>query len=47
MPDITICENKECPKRKSCYRFTAKPGLLQSYFIEKFKQPCEYYIKIK
>jgi hypothetical protein len=24
MPDITMCLNKECPLRGTCYRFNAK-----------------------
>jgi hypothetical protein len=24
--DISMCENKTCKKRESCYRFTAKPS---------------------
>jgi hypothetical protein len=25
MADITMCQNKTCPSRKLCYRFTCKP----------------------
>lgn len=32
MPDITMCANKACGKRKNCYRFTATPDAkYQSY----------------
>lgn len=32
MPDITMCANKECPLKDSCYRFTAIPNnYRQSY----------------
>lgn len=32
MADITMCQNKECPLSKNCYRFTAKPNdYSQSY----------------
>lgn len=24
MADITMCQNKQCPMRLNCYRFTAK-----------------------
>lgn len=26
MPDIAMCRNKQCKKRKKCYRFMAKPN---------------------
>jgi hypothetical protein len=29
--DITICSNVLCPKRMTCYRWVALPGLIQSY----------------
>jgi hypothetical protein len=46
MPDISMCANKNCPSRKTCYRYLAKPNeQRQSYAI--FKQDkdiaCEYY----
>lgn len=31
MPDITMCKRYDCPARKECYRFMAKPGPYQSY----------------
>ena len=32
MPDITMCDNTDCPLRESCYRHTAKPTpIWQSY----------------
>lgn len=34
MPDITMCEGKECPAKDQCYRYTAKPSLYQSYFAK-------------
>lgn len=34
MPDITMCKGTDCPFTESCYRFTAKPGEYQSYFVE-------------
>jgi hypothetical protein len=33
MADITMCNGKNCPLRKKCYRYTATPGNPQSYFI--------------
>jgi hypothetical protein len=26
MPDITMCDNLQCPLRASCYRYLAKPS---------------------
>ena len=34
MPDITMCKGESCPKRETCYRYTAKPSEYQSYFSE-------------
>jgi len=32
MPDISMCVNKDCPLKDSCYRFTAIPDeIMQSY----------------
>ena len=45
MPDITKCTGEGCTKKDTCYRFTSKPDIYQSYF----KDPpikdgeCEYY----
>jgi hypothetical protein len=46
MADITMCSGKKCPKKKSCYRFTApKNDLYQSYFVNPpiEKGSCEYF----
>jgi len=46
MTDITMCNNKECSKKETCYRFTAKPDKwLQSYFLEQKEEGCEYFLK--
>ena len=43
MPDIAMCENKKCPKKDKCYRFTAEPSERQSY--AKFEEKdCKYFI---
>jgi len=44
MPDITMCESKSCPKRKECYRATAKPSGRQSMadFYDP-KKNCGYF----
>lgn len=46
MPDITMCEGKDCPLKENCYRFKAEPSeYRQSYFVEipynKEKKDCE------
>ena len=51
MPDITMCEGKDCPLKETCYRYTAKPSeYLQSYFTEipynKEENKCDYHMKI-
>lgn len=33
MPDITMCRGDGCPKKQSCYRYTAKASDYQSFFM--------------
>ena len=33
MPDITMCDNKQCPLMQSCYRSTAIPTPLWQSWI--------------
>ena len=41
MPDITMCQEDQCPRRNLCYRYTARPDQYwQSYFA---KKPCDDY----
>ena len=47
MPDITMCCNKNCKKRKSCYRFIAKPNELYQAYFEPKENECEYYLEYK
>ena len=49
MTDITKCGGKGCKRKKTCYRYTAKAGMLQSYFLANPNQhnECEYYWEIK
>lgn len=50
MSDITMCQNDECARKNTCYRYTAEPSDMQSYavFDDKSdtsdKKQCEYYI---
>jgi hypothetical protein len=44
MADITMCEDKECPKKESCYRYTAPASpYRQSYFWSspRVEEECE------
>lgn len=46
MPDIAKCTSEECPKKQSCYRYTAKASDYQSYFMTpplKEDGTCEYF----
>jgi hypothetical protein len=46
MPDISKCENEECPLKEKCYRFTATPSpVLQAYAYFKPDEDgkCEYF----
>jgi len=44
MPDITMCQDKECPMKNKCYRYTAVPSMRQSYFAESPREgnECKY-----
>jgi len=48
MTDITKCGGKGCKRKKTCYRYTAKAGMLQSYFLANPNQhnECEYYWEV-
>ena len=44
MPDISMCQNKSCPKKCMCYRFTAKPSeYWQSYGAFDGGEDCKYF----
>lgn len=46
MPDITMCANTHCVQHKECYRYTASPGFMQSYFAADVRNPdgsCDYF----
>ena len=34
MTDITKCKGKGCSLKESCYRYTSKEGMLQSFFVD-------------
>ena len=50
MVDITMCDQKECPKFSDCYRAQAEPNKFrQSYFNGGLiidEDGCEYFIKM-
>lgn len=44
MPDITMCANKDCPIKETCYRFKAIPSeFRQSWNNFNYDKGCEYY----
>lgn len=49
--DISMCQNKKCKDRKTCFRYNAKPDKLwQSYLLiegEKTKDTCNNYWKMR
>jgi hypothetical protein len=50
MPDISMCTNKDCPLKETCYRFKAIPDKYrQSYggFAPDDKGECKYYWPLK
>lgn len=53
MPDISMCQNNDCPLRESCYRFTATPDkYMQSYSDFEFTikdgiTECNNYLPVK
>lgn len=49
MPDISMCQNSDCPSHRSCYRFMAIPSDYQAvarFEPEEGRQQCEYFIEI-
>ena len=47
MPDISMCDNTQCPSKEYCYRFTAIPSkFMQSYAsftLEDDEMSCSYF----
>ena len=48
MVDITKCMGGACILKKTCYRYKAKDGTWQSYFMVPpfINDKCDYYYKI-
>lgn len=41
-----MCHGTDCPKKESCYRYTAKPEPYQTYFVHtplEIDGSCEYF----
>jgi len=48
MPDITMCQNEECPSKEKCFRYTAPASKYQSYTVfpvPEGKDKCEYFME--
>lgn len=46
MPDIVMCQNKDCPYASKCYRQMAEPNSYRqaySYFEPNDKGECEWF----
>jgi len=41
MPDISMCQNDDCPMRKQCYRYTAKPNEPYQVYAEFEPDRCD------
>ena len=49
MPDITMCANHRCPKRRECYRHEATPDKWQSYagFAPDERGQCDHFVPME
>jgi hypothetical protein len=51
MPDIRMCQTKDCPIKQSCHRFTVNISDHESYFAEtpydEDGEGCEFYWEIE
>ena len=51
MPDIAMCTNLKCDLSSKCYRFMAKPEMLQSYLIiskdVKTEKDCDHFWRME
>ena len=50
MPDLAMCQQKECPSSKECYRFMAIPGTYHQVYalfeVPKGKDRCSAFMEI-
>ncbi len=49
MPDMTMCQEINCPRATRCWRFMAEPLARQSWFAvsPRVKDECEYFWRMK
>lgn len=50
MADITMCREKDCPRSKECYRFTATPNEHWQSYLEKpvyDENGCKHFWRVK
>jgi len=51
MPDISLCNNRECPLRAECYRYRAVPtSTVQTYTafeVPEGEDRCEFFMDIE
>jgi len=49
MPDITMCLNKECPRRHECYYFMAIPSPNRQSYANLMNEDgtCDSFLQIK
>lgn len=43
MPDISMCINKDCTRRASCYRYTVKPSEYMQSYMNPDQRDCRHY----
>lgn len=43
-----MCKGTKCPMKKDCYRYKAKPSMMQSYFLNPPIEngECKYFMKL-
>jgi hypothetical protein len=47
MPDITMCERHDCPKKEQCLRYMAEPDGHQYYFKPpEIGDDCEFFMPL-
>lgn len=45
MPDISMCSNEACERKKDCYRYVAIPSSWQSY-MQFDEKDCQHFMHI-
>jgi len=46
MPDISLCRNEECKKKRECYRYMAIPRAFWQSYMNPPHEECRYFYKI-